>query len=155
MNESLSTATDPCAAADLSVEDALQTVLGEARPVSGSHVVPLADAVGRVNAEDIAVPRPIPGHTNAAVDGYAFRVCDLAPGTEPTCFRLIGESLAGLFVALAVAVSVLGGLALWFGMRLGLRPAGALALRTALSLTLGAPLALTLRSARILALGRP
>ncbi len=95
MNLSCSPLTDPCAAADLSVEDALQTVLAEARPVSGTDVVPLAHAVGRVNAEDIAVPRPIPGHTNAAVDGYAFRVCDLAPGTEPTCFRLIGESLAG------------------------------------------------------------
>ena len=95
MNTSLSTATDPCAAAELSVEDALQTVLAEARPVSGVDVVPLADAVGRVAADDITVPRPVPGHTNAAVDGYAFRACDLAAGSDPTAFRLIGESLAG------------------------------------------------------------
>jgi molybdopterin molybdotransferase len=95
LNESLSTTTDPCAAADLSVEDAVQAVLAEARTVSGVEVVPFAEAVGRVLAEDIVVPHPVPGHTNAAVDGFAFRACDLDRGPEPTRFRVIGESLAG------------------------------------------------------------
>lgn len=40
--------------------------------VAGVELVSLVDAVGRILAEPQAAPNPVPMHTNAAVDGYAF-----------------------------------------------------------------------------------
>ena len=52
------------------------------------------DATGRVCAEDIAAPRSIPGHANAAVDGYAFgfEEYDLKAGK---IFPIVGRAAAG------------------------------------------------------------
>ena len=38
----------------------------------GIESVPLEHAAGRILAQPVAAPFPVPGHTNAAVDGYAF-----------------------------------------------------------------------------------
>ncbi|MGE0213263.1 MAG: gephyrin-like molybdotransferase Glp [Parvibaculaceae bacterium] len=40
--------------------------------VARTEIVPLAQAYGRVLAEDVFAARPVPGFSNAAVDGYAF-----------------------------------------------------------------------------------
>jgi molybdopterin molybdotransferase len=52
--------------------EALAILKSRVRSVVGAEDVPLATAAGRYLAAPIIAPRPIPGHANAAVDGYAF-----------------------------------------------------------------------------------
>lgn len=40
--------------------------------ITGEEGVPLAQAAGRILAEDVAAPRDVPSADNSAVDGYAF-----------------------------------------------------------------------------------
>jgi molybdopterin molybdotransferase len=42
------------------------------QPVVMARPVAVADAVGTVLAQDVVAPIAVPGHTNSAVDGYAF-----------------------------------------------------------------------------------
>jgi molybdopterin molybdotransferase len=49
---------------------------------------------GRVLAEDIDAPMPLPPFDNSAMDGFAFRHADLAG--EETVLRLAGEQFAGI-----------------------------------------------------------
>lgn len=56
--------------------------------------VPLADAQGRVLAEDARAPHPLPPFANAAMDGFALRGADL-PADGERAFALIGDVLAG------------------------------------------------------------
>ena len=63
-------------------------------PVTASELVPLNDASGRYAAESIVAPRPIPGHDNAAVDGYAFAFADYDTASG-TAFQIVGEVAAG------------------------------------------------------------
>ncbi|HXD29163.1 MAG TPA: gephyrin-like molybdotransferase Glp [Arthrobacter sp.] len=46
----------------------------------GTDRLPLADALGRVLAADLAAPRPLPPFDNSQMDGYAVRTADLAAG---------------------------------------------------------------------------
>ncbi len=41
-----------------------------------AETVSVAEATGRILADDISAPRAIPAHDNAAVDGYGFRFAD-------------------------------------------------------------------------------
>lgn len=73
----------------LSIDDALAVI--------GAHVVPLpveqvdlADAYGRVLAEDLRAPLDLPPFDNSAMDGYALRAAD-----TPGRLTLTGESAAG------------------------------------------------------------
>jgi molybdopterin molybdotransferase len=56
--------------------------------------VPLAHALGRVLARDVAAPIDVPGFVNSAMDGFAVRGADL-PATAEKSFQLIGEIFAG------------------------------------------------------------
>lgn len=61
------------------------------------ELVPLADALGRVLAEDLVARWPSPPFTNSAMDGYALRRADAlgaSPGS-PASLVLVGESAAG------------------------------------------------------------
>ena len=60
--------------ADLSVEavHAFLSQLTATAVVTGRENVPLAEALGRVLAEDIVSPISVPPHDNSAIDGYAF-----------------------------------------------------------------------------------
>ena len=63
----------------------------------GWKYVELLDALGRVLAENVIAPEPIPPWDNAAMDGYALRsedTCD-ASGDRPVALRLIGTAAAG------------------------------------------------------------
>jgi molybdopterin molybdotransferase len=73
----------------LSLEEAQERVLGHARrlPVES---VPIADAGGRVSAEDVRARVDLPPFASSAMDGFAVRAADL-PGT----LRIVGESAAG------------------------------------------------------------
>ena len=56
--------------------------------------VPVGSSSGRTLAEDITSDRDVPPHANTAVDGYAFRFCDLARESEGW-LKLVGSAGAG------------------------------------------------------------
>jgi len=76
----------------LPVADALAQVLEGVEPLP-AEPVPLAEAEGRVLAEDLAARRTQPPEDVSAMDGYAVRAEDVA--TTPARLRLIGEVAAG------------------------------------------------------------
>lgn len=45
-------------------------------PIAPVEPVPLRAALGRILAVSVTAPHPVPAHTNAAVDGYAFAYAD-------------------------------------------------------------------------------
>lgn len=72
----------------------------------GEETVPLARALGRVLARDVAAPVDVPGFDRSGVDGFAVRAEDTAGATEarPVVLRLNAEVLTpGVRPALAVA----------------------------------------------------
>jgi molybdopterin molybdotransferase len=76
----------------ISVEAALETVLAGIRPVA-TEMVGLAQATGRVLAEDLAARVSHPPVAVSSMDGYAVRAADLA--TVPVRLPVIGQSAAG------------------------------------------------------------
>jgi len=75
---------DDCFAHDkrrLRHAEALAILKRRVAPVAGREVVALADAAGRILAEPAVAPRPVPAHTNAAVDGYSFAAGDYDAAT--------------------------------------------------------------------------
>ncbi|MGH8234004.1 MAG: molybdopterin molybdotransferase MoeA [Rhodanobacteraceae bacterium] len=86
---------DPDCLTHLGLEQALEIVAAHATqhrlPV---EAVDLANAHGRVLAEDIRAPHPLPPFDNSAMDGFGLRSVDLPAAGEPT-FELIGDVFAG------------------------------------------------------------
>ena len=72
--------------------DALKLMDERLKPVAGIEDVALATSLGRVLAEDIIAPRPVPAFTNSAVDGYALAHRTL--GVGPTRLKLAGRAAA-------------------------------------------------------------
>ena len=70
------------------VSEARGLVLAAVRPLPAEEV-PLADALGRVLAEDVSSPLDVPPFDCSAMDGFAVRA---GPGAQ---LRVIGESRAG------------------------------------------------------------
>ncbi len=62
--------------------EALALLAERLEPVVDAEPVGIADACGRVLAEDVVAPVAVPPHDNAAVDGYAVHFDDLDPGGE-------------------------------------------------------------------------
>jgi molybdopterin molybdotransferase len=60
--------------------EALAILKQRLAPVAGRETVPLAEAAGRILAEPAVASRPVPAHTNAAVDGYSFAARDYDAG---------------------------------------------------------------------------
>jgi molybdopterin molybdotransferase len=89
----------------LTLEEAQQRVLERARPLR-PEPVPVAEAAGRVTAEEVRARVDLPPFASSAMDGFALRAADL-PGT----LRVVGESAAGrpfdgqLEAGCAVAIS--------------------------------------------------
>jgi molybdopterin molybdotransferase len=77
----------------LSFTEALARLLSSAQ-VLGAERTPLDEACGRVLAEDIAAPGPLPPFDYSAMDGYAVASRDLA-GDGPWELPVVGESAAG------------------------------------------------------------
>jgi len=84
----------------LSVERALEIVLGSVEPL-GSEEAALADALGRVLAEDIEADADVPPFDRAMMDGYALHAADTAPA--PVALRVTGQVRAGRMSDRAVA----------------------------------------------------
>jgi molybdopterin molybdotransferase len=78
----------------MKVDDALDALRARLSPVTGTERVSLHQAVGRILAEDVVAATDLPPFANSAVDGYALRHADLAPGAD-TVLRLGGRVAAG------------------------------------------------------------
>src|SRR5437879_5612109 len=76
----------------ISIAEALRIVLDQTTHLN-SESVPLADARGRILAEDIVADSDLPPFDRAQMDGYAVRVADLAK--VPARLKIVGESAAG------------------------------------------------------------
>lgn len=87
----------------LSVDEALEAILGFASSTPGGERQPLASLCGRVLIEDVASPIDVPQNTNAAMDGIALAWPgleregqeDQEQGALPAAWTLVGASLAG------------------------------------------------------------
>ncbi len=75
----------------ISVEDALARLLNLVTPLE-AETVPLRAASGRVLAQTVTARRDQPPFAASAMDGYAVRSEDVAPGAQ---FTVIGEAAAG------------------------------------------------------------
>src|SRR3954464_15754619 len=78
----------------MSVDDTRALLAERVAPVAGIETVPLALADGRVLAEDVRAPIPLPPFDNSAVDGYAVRFGELARDGE-TRAPVVGRLAAG------------------------------------------------------------
>src|SRR5688572_18631255 len=78
----------------LSVEDAVAAITARFQSVEGVETVPLAEADGRVLADDLIARLALPPFTNSAVDGYAVRGEDIPSGAA-RLFRVAGRLQAG------------------------------------------------------------
>ncbi|HEY6258295.1 MAG TPA: gephyrin-like molybdotransferase Glp [Xanthobacteraceae bacterium] len=78
--------------ASMTVAEALALVLREAAPLPAESVA-LAQAHGRVLADDLAALRTQPPADVSAMDGYAVRAADI--GEVPASLALVGEVAAG------------------------------------------------------------
>lgn len=78
----------------MSLESALEAILGSVSAVGSNDEISPMEALGRVLAEDIRATGDVPGHTNSAMDGYAFRHEDCAT-TGKAILRIAGDSFAG------------------------------------------------------------
>lgn len=75
----------------IAVEEARARILAALRPV-GAETLGVGDAAGRVLAAPVQARRTQPPADVSAMDGYAIRAADAAPGAV---LRLVGESAAG------------------------------------------------------------
>jgi len=80
----------------ISFEEGLQIIL-EKTPILGKISLPLSKLSGRVLAEDIITPFPLPRFDNSAMDGYAVRVQDYsqASAANPLPVEVVATIRAG------------------------------------------------------------
>ena len=64
--------------------EAIALLRARIEPLAASEQVMLKGALGRIIASPVAAPRPVPAHTNSAVDGYAFAFQDYDSGSGAT-----------------------------------------------------------------------
>ena len=77
----------------LSVEEARGAVLAAIAGPTEPELAYLAEARGRILAEDVTSLTALPPWDNSAMDGYAVRAADIASATEvaPVRLAVIGE----------------------------------------------------------------
>ena len=75
----------------ISVAEALDAILSDLAPLPAEDCL-IAEADGRILAQDVTANRTQPPFAASAMDGYAVRFADLAVGKT---LKLIGESAAG------------------------------------------------------------
>jgi molybdopterin molybdotransferase len=74
------------------VAEAIQIVLAHTTNLAAESIA-LADALGRILAEDTIADSDLPPFNRAQMDGYAVRAADVA--NTPAPLRIVGESAAG------------------------------------------------------------
>ncbi|MEI2701763.1 MAG: gephyrin-like molybdotransferase Glp [Baekduia sp.] len=82
------------------LDEAIAGVLRGRSPL-GVETIAASDAPGRVLADPVVAPLPIPPFTNSAMDGYAVRAADTA--RAPVVLPLCGDARAGLPLGSALA----------------------------------------------------
>jgi len=98
----------------LDVDEAWALIAAELHPLP-SEIRPLRDAVGRIAAEPVRSPIDLPGFDRSAMDGYAVRAQDTAPGSPPlTVVGAVaaGEDAASLALGAGQAAGITTGAAL-------------------------------------------
>jgi molybdopterin molybdotransferase len=77
----------------LTVEEAAARFLPRIAPVPETEVVPVAEALGRVTAEDLASPMDLPAFPRSNMDGFSVRAEDTFGATEglPAYLKVAGE----------------------------------------------------------------
>lgn len=94
----------------LSVREALDFLLGAARPVAGAEVVATLEANGRVLAEAQTSTIDVPSADNTQMDGYAVRAADCASGDATlTITQRIPAGQVGQFLAPGNAARIFTG----------------------------------------------
>src|ERR1700674_4372909 len=78
----------------LPVDEAARLMAEHVPSVADAQPVTLADAAGRILAEDLIAPIALPAFDNSAVDGYAVRNADVAHEGE-TRLRVVDRVFAG------------------------------------------------------------
>lgn len=94
----------------LRVEEALTLLSRRVAVLDGVEEVCLADALGRVLAEDVVSPLDVPPHANSAVDGWGFAAADRPADGRMTVAGTVaaGHPFAGT-VPVGMAVRILTG----------------------------------------------
>jgi len=80
--------------ANLSVAQARAAIAAQLKPINARETVPIAQALGRMLAEDVVSPIDVPTHDNSAMDGYAFAGARLTD-ESPLVLEVVGTALAG------------------------------------------------------------
>ncbi len=77
--------------------DEAESIVRAAVEPLGVQKVALADAAGRVLAEEVVAPHPVPPFDNSMVDGFALRAADVTGATAecPVELEVVGEVAAG------------------------------------------------------------
>ncbi len=75
-------------------DEAIALLRARMAPVTGSELVALSAASGRILSSTVIAPHPVPMHTNAAVDGYALAHADYNSDTVQL-WPVAGRSAAG------------------------------------------------------------
>lgn len=78
----------------LPVDEAARLMAEHVPPIAETETVTLAEAAGRILANHLVAPIPLPSFDNSAVDGYAVRNADLAREGE-TRLRIVDRVFAG------------------------------------------------------------
>ena len=97
------------------IEDALVTLLAEARVTSTRLMSPLLSSLGKVLASDIVAEQTVPPFDNSAMDGYAVRVADLLNGQSVTVTQRIAAGSIGREVLPGEAARIFTGAAMPLG----------------------------------------
>ena len=81
----------------ISLDEARARIDAAVRPIERTERVPLADANGRVLAEDLVATSDVPPFARAAMDGYAVRAQDTTGATrgEPRALKRIATLFTG------------------------------------------------------------
>lgn len=81
----------------LQIEEAQAMLTEQVRKIEQTERVPLADALGRVLAEDVTAERDQPPFPRSPLDGYAVRAADVAGASKehPAVLHVIGKICAG------------------------------------------------------------
>ncbi|MEQ8857833.1 MAG: molybdopterin molybdotransferase MoeA [Pseudomonadales bacterium] len=85
----------------LDLDDALQAILEDTRPIIATERLAVTDALGRIAASSVLAPMDLPPFPASAMDGYAVRCGDLK-GDPPYRVAITGTSSAGHPLAAAI-----------------------------------------------------
>lgn len=81
----------------MTLEECRDRLLKHTLPILNTSVLPLREAFGRILAEEIRAPFPVPGFPRSAMDGYGVKARDTlgASREKPARLKVLGELHAG------------------------------------------------------------